>query len=642
MGKFQKSSIKNFVHTIVLAVQDVTNILVPQTEVSIKLDIQVQDSLVTIKIPALNFQLPTEGTITTVSGQLPKKIRPTDAVYSSNTLEADQTATGYDIYIGNDGSLRIVGKGDSPIPVGPLITHAKTITYLVTKICFKSPKNFIIGQTFSTPSKMNFAPFGEPLEFLDFYETVIFNNNLYSAWADNSQAIPPAFGASMMFRHGVLKEKHGKTKVKFDEIKTLFTPTGNADIAEYSLSVNPTDPNNIIIGGNYITLDEPLPQNQIQIIRAVSFDNGQNFTVGRIDNMNGYPASDGDQGFLFDTFGNCWVISLTGRPPNYFPNDVSIGVSIDGGLTFRLVKSFLSDPNAVFGYDYPNPAFGGDGNGGFAFYFTVDYIDDFGNVIPNIGFIPVTGKNSFGPVTIVPLTQFTNIVDIFNPYVSNDGKIFIVGTNCSISTFTPINFVQLVSHPGGLANIVDGSFSGPWDIAQENFGGATATSAGFPINFTPGRGVYPDTRFPSVYDDTIGRLYVLYADIQPQFSQNMDLLLLFSDNNGQSWQGPLKINDVDTQNRCFQSMSRDPKTGNFFFTFYDCRNDPTSFSGQYFGAIVSASQLPKETNSIHGNLRPLSPLKSNLNKVSATPNREIPKAVIRRSLRRRISGKSQP
>ncbi len=464
----------------------------------------------------------------------------------------------------------------------------------LTVLCrSKTPENFCITKAFTTPGKIEFDLFG-PAELLDFYENAIFDNNLYATWADNSEALAPDFGASMKFRHGIIKHKHGKPDVEFCKILTLFSPTPNGDIAQFSLTVNPTNPSNIVISGNYLTADEPLPENQIQNIRAVTFDNGKNWNVGRVDNINGYPVSDGDLHSLFDDFGNCWLISLTGQPPTFFPNDVSIAVSFDGGITFNLVQTFLSDPNAQFGYDYPKLAFGGDGNGGFALYFTVDFIDDFGNYTPNIGFIPVTGNGpaGIGAVSLVPLTQFTNIFDIGVPKVSKDGKIFVLGF-----PDTPPNFdftpAQLIFNPGGLGNITDGSFTGPFNVAATNFYHSPNTP-GCTINFVPTRGALPAPPRSLIYDDVIGRLYALYGFIESPSLQNMDIFLVFSDDDGQSWQGPIKINDCNKQNRAFQSMARDPKTGNFFFTWYDCRNDPTSASGQYFGALIEGACLPEK------------------------------------------------
>src|SRR5579883_1167640 len=121
----------NFSHTILLQMENANRIPVG-TPFPVKLNIQVQDILVSLHIPALNFELPVPGYVFTAGDNLPRLIWPSDSVYQSFTLEADQTGIGYDLYVGNDGSLRIRGIGNNPIPAGPQITHAKAITYMLT------------------------------------------------------------------------------------------------------------------------------------------------------------------------------------------------------------------------------------------------------------------------------------------------------------------------------------------------------------------------------------------------------------------------------------------------------------------------------------------------------------------------------
>ena len=114
------------------------------TPFTVQLRIVVENKVVNLHLPALNFQLPSDGGyLMTIDGFIPQKIRSRDSVYQSSTLESDQTGPGYDLYLGNDGTIRVVGKGNQPIfPGGPQVTHAKTITYMLPFKCSKDSEEF--------------------------------------------------------------------------------------------------------------------------------------------------------------------------------------------------------------------------------------------------------------------------------------------------------------------------------------------------------------------------------------------------------------------------------------------------------------------------------------------------------------------
>jgi hypothetical protein len=71
-----------------------------------------------------------------------------------------------------------------------------------------------------------------------------------------------------------------------------------------------------------------------------------------------------------------------------------------------------------------------------------------------------------------------------------------------------------------------------------------------------------------------GRLYLIYLSEEPQESDDTDVQLRFSDDNGATWSNSLRVNDDSTTNSQFNPrISLDPTTGNIAIAWEDCRND---------------------------------------------------------------------
>lgn len=70
------------------------------------------------------------------------------------------------------------------------------------------------------------------------------------------------------------------------------------------------------------------------------------------------------------------------------------------------------------------------------------------------------------------------------------------------------------------------------------------------------------------------RVYLVYTDETPAESNNTDIYLRYSDNNGQTWSAAVKVNDdVGTNAQFMPRIAIDPTTGNIAISWHDCRND---------------------------------------------------------------------
>jgi hypothetical protein len=71
-----------------------------------------------------------------------------------------------------------------------------------------------------------------------------------------------------------------------------------------------------------------------------------------------------------------------------------------------------------------------------------------------------------------------------------------------------------------------------------------------------------------------GRVYLVYTLEHPNESNNTDIYVRFSDDDGTTWSSPVRVNDDNTTNSQFlPKISLDPTTGNLAVVWYDSRND---------------------------------------------------------------------
>jgi hypothetical protein len=336
--------------------------------------------------------------------------------------------------------------------------------------------------------------------------------------------------------------------------------------------------------------------------RAISFDGGKTWPEpydgitpqpynGPINIQPSGPVGLGDNpGVQADKFGNFWSINTNfSDDSDNVINLPYVMLSADGGITYSLAFTFPG-PATDFLYDFPQYCFGGDGNGNYGLQFVVDYINgDTDDVCPFVGFIPITGLGEYNEEAIQTayLTNFTNIDTATVPAASADGRVWLYGIPWGGEGSSITSSRIIYKSPGSITE----NYAGSWDFAMANFLNIDWQLPLF-ISQPGSRGYFYVPR-DIIYDESRQALYAVTIANQPDFSQNMQIYLAISRDNGSTWSSPVAIATTDFANRGFVSMALDRVTGNLLFGWYDGRNDPTYQSVEYYAAILTSKQLDK-------------------------------------------------
>lgn len=236
------------------------------------LNIKKDDHEITLDFPALNWQQSVVGYLRSVNA-LPEKLRPNKNLPLVNILASSLTNIegGYNLQIRSDGSFVIAGLDDQPLPVGPNTSHPSVFSYLIEKLCWSPPKNFEISNGFTETS----VPAITGNQLLDWYRTSSYDDRVAFCWADNSAITNPNLQLNTYARTGnYVQGKHGK-KLVLNPIVPVITAVQGITMAENSITINPTNKDNILLTTNYRDANQAtITGNRFQLWRAVSFDGG--------------------------------------------------------------------------------------------------------------------------------------------------------------------------------------------------------------------------------------------------------------------------------------------------------------------------------------------------------------------------------
>jgi hypothetical protein len=349
--------------------------------------------------------------------------------------------------------------------------------------------------------------------------------------------------------------------------RVAVTTSANVDISqrhlnesEETIAVNPTDPDNIVTVTNVGHGEAGLSAGMFE---GVSFDGGKTWATKLIGLGAGDPLGDAccDASLSFDQYGNLFMTYL------YEVEDqVPVALSTDGGLTFHVIANISKA-------DLPAKKGNGDNRGLFRFVDQPTITAAQGEVwvVFNAGGpMAATGARvsglgqvgRFNPVEVVPGTNNCTYGDVA---IGPSGQVMQA---CSLTESGQGGgkiFVNIDPDGLGPAGFGDRIF-----VTQTHVGGFDFIPA------QPDRSV--DAEVGLAWDRTTGphagRVYMVYTREHPNESDNTDIYVRHSDDNGATWSPAIRVNDDNTTNSQFlPKISLDPITGNIAMAWYDSRND---------------------------------------------------------------------
>jgi len=333
----------------------------------------------------------------------------------------------------------------------------------------------------------------------------------------------------------------------------------NLNESEETIAINPTNSNNIVMVSNVGHREAGLTAGMFE---AVSFDGGATWTGHLIGNNDNLGDACCDPSLSFDQFGNLFLAYLF-----EVENVVPVALSTDGGLTFNVIEEVIAPPQGT-----PTKS-GGDNRGLFRFvdqptittghgevwvvfnaggpmFATGARVTGFGHVRPFIQgeVVPGTNNCTYGDVAIGPAGQVMQVCTLTESG-QGGGKLFV---NVDPDGLGPANFGNRVflaeTHVGGFDFIpaqIDRSIDAEPGLAWDRTGGPHS-----------------------------GRVYLVYTKEQKNESDNTDIYVRYSDDDGATWSEGVRVNDDKTVNSQFlPKIALDPTTGNIATVWYDARMD---------------------------------------------------------------------
>jgi BNR/Asp-box repeat len=329
--------------------------------------------------------------------------------------------------------------------------------------------------------------------------------------------------------------------------------------SEEAIAVNPTNPNNIVVFTNIGHREAGITTG---MFLGVSFDGGTTWTkqiVGMNDSLGDTCC---DPSLSFDEYGNLFMTYLY-----QVENEIPIALSTDGGLTFNVITNIVAPAYA------PGRKTPGDNRGLFRFVDQPTIIAGEGEVWVTFNAggpiyatgAPVTGLGQVGAFSAGGVVPGTNNCTYGDIAIGPDGQVMQTCMLTETGQGGGKVFVNL--DPDGL---------GPMPFGDRVFVAATHVGGFDFIAPQPDRSV--DAEAGLAWDRSggphNGRVYIVYTKEQKNESDDMDIYVRYSDDNGATWSEGVRVNTDDTVNSQFlPKISLDQTTGNIAVIWYDSRAD---------------------------------------------------------------------
>lgn len=325
--------------------------------------------------------------------------------------------------------------------------------------------------------------------------------------------------------------------------------------SEEAIAVNPTNPNNIVVVTN-------IQEGISGMFAATSFDGGMTWSKRIIGDGDNLGDSCCDPSLAFDEFGNLFMTYLYNTE-----NVVPVALSTDGGLNFTIIANIAKPTGSsslqaarsergLFRYvDQPTITAGGGAvwvvfNAGGPMFASGAPVSGPGIVgaFSANEVVPGTNNCTYGDVAIGPAGQVMQVCALTESG-QGGGKLFV---NVDPDGLGPAGFGDRV--------FVTHTHVGGFDFIPPQPDRSVDAEAGLAWDRTGGP-----------HD---GRVYLVYSAEVKNESDNLDIFVRYSDDNGARWSPGVRVNDDTTANSQFlPKLALDPTSGNLAVVWYDARMD---------------------------------------------------------------------
>ncbi|HVN55408.1 MAG TPA: sialidase family protein [Anaerolineaceae bacterium] len=327
--------------------------------------------------------------------------------------------------------------------------------------------------------------------------------------------------------------------------------------SEEAIAVNPTNPNNIVIITN-------IAEGRYGLFAAVSFDGGLTWARRIIgDNNDNLGGACCDPSLSFDEHGNLFFTYLYEDIGDVVP----VALSTDGGLTFNVIANIAKPAGAS--------TFKGARSERGLFRFvdqpTITAAEGEVWVVFNAGGpmfavgAAVTGLGQVGAFSVQEVIPGTNNCTYGDVAIGPSGQVMQV---CALT--------ETGQGGGKLFVNVDPDGLGPAGFGDRVFVTQTHVGGYDIIPPQPDRSVdaEPGLAWDRTGSPHNGRVYLVYTLEKPNESDDTDVYVRYSDDNGASWSTGVRVNDDQTTNSQFlPKISLDPTSGKLAVVWYDSRAD---------------------------------------------------------------------
>lgn len=378
-----------------------------------------------------------------------------------------------------------------------------------------------------------------------------------------STCIANPFAALTLLALGCGSERTEEPTHTLTQKATTVTPGANVNVtraagnqAEQAITVDPTNPNRLFVGTN---------SDGNGVFAAFSNDGGNtwlssagagdtapgDFHLGNADDT----LTDAccDPTAAWDRFGNLFFGYLgDGTRPSV------VTLSVDGGATFNDLAQLgtgTDQPTVVIG-----PGLNGNDSSIWVLY------DDSGQQVQGATVTGLGAANigAFSAAQAAPVGQFGDIA------IGPNGQVMVAG---QIGGGSSGGTIQISTDPDGFGPLLFGAVTsfatdvGTFDIIPAQ-----------PTSGSPASAFGIDAEVGLAYDRSNGpfrgRAYAVYTIEVPDESNDTDIVLRFSDDDGANWSNEIRVNDDTTTNSQFlPRIAVDQTTGFVAVSFHDARND---------------------------------------------------------------------